>query len=79
MMTATLRDKVVKEINLIPEEKLPEILDFLYHFRLGVQILKSEANNKSDFAGRWQDMPDEIYHDFINDVARRRRSAFSTK
>lgn len=77
METTSLRDKVFKELCLIPEEKLPEILDFLHHFRVGTQIFKSKAERRTDFSGCWQDMPDEIYRDFVDEVALRRHSAFS--
>jgi hypothetical protein len=32
-----LQEKIIKEVNLIPENKLAEIYDLIHYFRLGVK------------------------------------------
>ena len=38
MDSLNLRTKVITEINLFPEDKLPELYHFIHYFRLGVEI-----------------------------------------
>jgi len=75
----TVREKVLEEIKSLPEEKLPEILNFIHSFRLGRQLSNAKADRVTSFAGSWRDLPDEIYNEFINDIAKRRQAAFSRR
>ena len=79
MKTSTIREKVVEEVNQIPEERLPQILDLIYHFRIGLQFSKGRKDKTADFAGSWKDMPEALYQDFMSEVSRRRKSAFSRR
>ncbi len=77
MKTSILRKKVVEEINQIPNEKLAEILDLIHHFRLGLQSTDKNKTTLMDFSGCWNDMPEEVYQDFMHDITERRHTAFS--
>lgn len=79
MKVSSIREQVVEEVNQIPEEKLAQILDLIHHFRLGLQLSKRKTTEVTDFAGSWKDMPEEIYQDFIRDMAHRRNMAFSRR
>ncbi len=78
-MKTTVLDKVVEEVKLIPTEKLPEILDIIHYFRVGVQASNAKKNRTKNFAGCWRDMPDDLYHEFIHEIILRRRTAFSRR
>ena len=77
MGITTIREKVVEEVNQIPEEKLPYILDLIHHFRIGLQL--SRKRSAQTFAGCWQDMPENQYDDFLNEINERRKNAFSKR
>ncbi len=71
MKISSIREKVVDEVNQIPEERLAQILDLIHHFRLGLQISEKKTTKITDFGGCWKDMPDEVYQDFIDDISKR--------
>ncbi|NIU02102.1 MAG: hypothetical protein GWN01_14700 [Nitrosopumilaceae archaeon] len=79
MKISSIREKVVKEVNQIPEEKLAQVLDLIHHFRLGLQLSKKKTAKVTDFAGCWKDMPEDVYQDFIRDITQRRHTAFSRR
>ena len=84
MGVSTDRVKILQEIDLIPEEKLPEIYDLLHHFRLGLQADQDRAAQDRvasilRFAGCWQDMPAKAYTAFVQEIAERRHQAFSRR
>jgi len=72
-----LREKVIKEISLIPFDKLDEVYDFIRFFRIGAEKEKTNKEKILSFAGCWEDMPDEIYNDFLSEIKHRRKEAFS--
>ncbi|OQY30711.1 MAG: hypothetical protein B6I38_06955 [Anaerolineaceae bacterium 4572_5.1] len=79
-MTATiLKDKVIREINLLPEEKLLEVYNFIHYFRIGAESEKSKIAESSllSYAGSWNDLADDVFDDFLSDVTERREKAFS--
>ena len=77
MSASVLRRKVLEEINQMPEEKLGEVYEFIHFFRLGVETLKNSPEEIMQFAGCWQDMPDEEFEEFLAEIAERRHHAFS--
>jgi hypothetical protein len=74
-----MRNKVVDEIDQMPENKLAEIYDFLHYFRIGLQ--KSRDNDKIllKFAGSWSDMPESDFEEFNKEITTRRHSAFTER
>lgn len=70
MESSNIRTEVIKEINLIPEEKLTQLYNLIHYFRLGVEnkietvISRTEDDDKRrekimQYAGSWNDMSDE--------------------
>lgn len=87
MESSNLRTEVIKEVNLIPEEQLTELYNFIHYFRLGVEastetVLSSPKNDDTkrekimQFAGSWNDMSDEVFADFNEEIVTRRQQAF---
>ncbi len=61
----------------IPEEKLPELLDLIHDYRVGLQPPENKSAKR--YAGCWEDMPDDVYQDFTNEITLRRSQAFSRR
>ncbi len=80
MEASTVRDRVVKEIQLIPEHKLAEIYDLVHYFRVGLQQGSSGTVDQiMGFAGSWKDMPEDTFREFLVEIAQRRSQAFSRR
>jgi hypothetical protein len=79
MSASTERIQVYKEIDRIPEERLPEIYSLLHHFRPGLEKAEEPASSVMRFAGSWKDMPDETFAAFTQEVVDRRQRAFSRR
>jgi hypothetical protein len=80
MTSLMIKTKVLQEIDLIPEDKLVDVYNFIHYFRLGLE--KSEAKDTQPilaFAGCWQDMPDEAFNDFTTEISQRRQQAFKQR
>ena len=64
-MTLITKRRVLQEIELIPEDKLAELYNFLHYFRLGLEKAHPpKSEHILAFAGCWQDMPDELFAEF---------------
>ena len=76
MTSAILKDKVIREINLIPQEKLFEVYSFIHYFRIGTEKEKNKIREISllSYAGVWEGM--EVFDDFLSDISNRRKKAF---
>ena len=79
MKTLSIRDKVVKEIDKIPENGLKEIYNFIRAFRLRYGNTGNGSKRTIDFAGCWKSMPDKEFDDFTREIERRRIGAFSRR
>jgi len=77
MPLSVLREKVIEEIEQIPERKLSEVYTLLHFFRLGIETAQRQPHNIMRFAGCWQDMPDDEFQDFLHEIQERRQHAFS--
>jgi hypothetical protein len=71
------RERVIEEVQLIPEEKLTELFDFLHYFRLGLQKSKGSSAEIMKFAGCWKEMPEELFQEFTEEIMQRRKNAFT--
>ncbi|MEM7556445.1 MAG: hypothetical protein AAF378_20560 [Cyanobacteria bacterium P01_A01_bin.84] len=76
MASSKLRTKVLEEIDLIPEEKLTELYNFIYYFRLGVQTSKNGVDKIMKFASSWKDIPDEMFADLNEEINVSRHQIF---
>ncbi len=72
MKLSGLKNKVFDEIQLVPENKLKELYDFIHYFRLGIETSKEPSTEIMKFAGCWNDMPKELYDDLSGEFLSRR-------
>lgn len=80
MTSLLIKNKVLQEIDLIPEDKLTEVYHFIHYFRLGLETAQlAQSKPILAFAGCWQDMPDEMYQAFTIEIEDRRRQAFGRR
>lgn len=78
-MQTALRKKVLAELKQIPEQDLESLLELIRQFRNQRQKAQNIKSGISDFSGCWKDMPEEDFLDFLNEIAQRRRFAFSRR
>jgi hypothetical protein len=76
MDSLNLRTKVIAEINLVADDKLEELYNFIHYFRLGVEVSQDLLNPTMEFAGCWNDMSDEMFANFSQEINTRRQQAF---
>ena len=76
MKSSNFRTKLLSEINLIPEEKLEELYNFIHDFRVGVEASIGTPEKIMQFAGSWDDMSDETFADLNEEIIARRQQAF---
>ncbi|QYX30230.1 hypothetical protein [Sphaerospermopsis torques-reginae] len=72
----SIRTKLITEINLIPDDKLEELYKIIHYFRLNDEISKTSLEQTMEFAGCWNDMSDEMFIDFNDEINTRRQQAF---
>lgn len=80
MSSLLLKNKLQEEIDLIPEDKLADLYNFIHYFRLGTE--KTQQTNKDkilSFAGCWKDMDNQTFQDVFSEIAQRRTKAFSER
>lgn len=80
MNSLQIKDRVLQEIDLIPDDKLSDVYNFIHFFRLGIE--KAEGTEKQStlaFAGSWREMSDDMFEEFLVEVAERRRQAFTRR
>jgi len=75
-----MKNKVLQEIDLIPEDKLADIYNFVHQFRLQLENTSTVRNRPTiSFAGCWNDMPDDLFDEFIEEIEERRQNAFKRR
>jgi hypothetical protein len=79
MKISKMREKLVDEISQIPDEKVPEIFDFIHHFRLGLDLKISNPQKILKLAGSWNDMSEADFSEFQNGIKSRRKNAFISR
>jgi hypothetical protein len=73
-----IKDKLIDEINQIPDEKLLEVYNFIHYFRLNSGKTKSkDKKNILSWSSSWKEMNTEVFNDFMSDITKRRENAFS--
>lgn len=68
---------VIEEIRLVPKNRLLDVYNFIHFFRLGLDNTQDNTEDIMRFAGCWQDMPEEEFEQFSQEIKERRRQAFS--
>jgi hypothetical protein len=72
MITSTLRDKLLEEIELIPETRIGDVFDLVRAFRLGLDGQEDNVERIMRLAGSWRDMPEEEFRSFSEEIENRR-------
>lgn len=71
------QEQILQEIQLIPQEQLAVVYEILHYFRLGLETTQSQPKSVMQYAGCWQDMPEEVFSELLTDVQTRRQQVFS--
>lgn len=80
MTSPLIKAKVLQEIDLIPEDNLFDLYNFIHYFRLGLESLKKNNHQQTmAFAGCWQDMDEDIFTNFSTEITQRRKQAFEKR
>jgi hypothetical protein len=83
MTSKELREKLVDEIQHLPEGRVEQIFDFIHFFRVGLGIEKVDQKAAEtiigQFAGCWSELPDDVYNELELEWQRRREHAFSDR
>lgn len=75
MEYSTSKNKIIQEINLIPEYKLTELYDLIHSFRLTLKPSENQVKEIMKFAGCWQDLSEEEFTDFSQEIEQRRQNS----
>lgn len=79
MNGSEIQMRVIDEIKLIPLKNLPELYAFIHFYRLGLETAQDHTEEIMQFAGCWEDMPDKEFENFSEEIAERRKRAFSER
>ncbi len=75
MSRSDLETRVLEEIQLLSEERLAELYEIVHAF----QLASNPTRNTMQFAGCWNDLPNETYAALTEDFTQRRKAAFSER
>jgi hypothetical protein len=72
MKISELRNKLLAEIQQVPEDQLIDLYNLIHAFRLNT--VDSDDHDKAilKFAGCWNEMPNETYTEFVDEIVTRR-------
>jgi hypothetical protein len=76
-MVDETKQKVVEELEMIPQDKLPELYDLIHHYRLGLEKSGSRRSQILQLAGSWSEMTEEEFTTFLEEIPERRSTAFA--
>lgn len=80
MSQSITRNKVMEEIQLIPEHKLEEVYDFVHYLRIGLrEAVRGDKEEVMKFTGSWSELSDEVFQKFTLEIRERRAQAFSRR
>jgi len=80
MTLSVMKSKLINEINLLSEEKIAEVYNFIHFFRLGIEKKEKETSNDIlSFSGVWKEMSNETFDNYLSDIVNRRGDAFSSR
>lgn len=79
MATSTLQEitwqeRLLQEVHLLSEHQAKELYFFTHRLRLeGDKPPQDNVTVLKSLAGAWSDMPDNEFHDFLDDIYKRRQ------
>ncbi len=79
MNSSALKNKLLREIRLMPDEKVGVVYDFIRGLRFGAPSSSKGTKQVMRFAGCWRDMPAGEFAGYLEDIAKRRPEAFSRR
>jgi hypothetical protein len=75
---ASIKEKIIREVEKIPEEKIDELYNVVHLFRVGIESKKKAAKDRRieavKFFGIWKDMSPEENAVLDEILARRKRT-----
>lgn len=75
---AGIKERIIKEVDKLPEDKIAEIYDFIHLFRMGIESQRKGVKDKrqaaSKFFGIWKNMSAKENAVFDEIHARRQRT-----
>jgi len=78
--SSIIKNKLLHEIERLPDDKLSEVYHYVHDIRLGSE--KNEQKQSADimsFSGSWQDIDDNLFDHFLSEVTDRRSQAFKRR
>jgi hypothetical protein len=79
---ASVKEKIIKEVEKIPEEKINELYNVVHLFRVGVESKKKAAKDRhskaANFFGIWKNMSSEE-NAVIEEIQARRKRTYRTR
>ena len=83
MTSMELRERLLDEIQRIPDTRIAEIFDLIHFFRIGLAAAPPVAETTDSmiakFAGCWSDMQDQDFTSLESDLQSRRHAAFGQR
>ena len=79
MDDSAARERVIDEVNLVPQEELQALYEVVHGFRVAAAPDREGRQGLMRFAGCWADMPDGEFQDFLAEIADRRAHALSSR
>ena len=73
------KNKIIEEISLIPDDKLTELYNLIHNFRIDLKQSGNNMNEIMEFAGCWENMSEETFTDFCEDIEHRRQTSSSRR
>ncbi|MEG3439165.1 hypothetical protein V0288_18710 [Pannus brasiliensis CCIBt3594] len=79
MNPAQLRNELLEEIRLLPDTELERIYQMIHQLRLSVEKPQANVQNTLKFAGSWNDLTEEEFNGFAEEIMSRRQRAFTER
>jgi hypothetical protein len=73
------KNQIIEEISLIPDDKLNQLYDLIHNFRIELNQSENNLNKIMQFAGCWENMPEETFTGFCEDIEQRRQTSSSRR
>lgn len=81
-MQKSIKERIIKEVEKIPEDKIAELYDVIHFFRIGVEtqrkIVKDSRETALNFFGIWKDMSYEEAT-VLDEIQSRREKTFKKR
>ena len=76
---ADIKEKIIKEVEKIPKDKIAEVYDFVHLFRIGIEsqrkIIKDKRKAALKFFGIWKNISD-TEKAVLDDIQLRRQRTY---